>query len=379
MKIATFHYSKKEGWSIKTFPELDSENTLVLAFCAPEFFSITDVFEQLKTAYPNSIIAGCSTAGEIYKDSIHDHSISVSVTKFEKGKIKHVTQKISNAQESQKIGNIIADKLNSDDLKGIFVLSDGLIVNGTKLVQGLKENVNENIIITGGLAADGSQFNKTWTLHNAMPTHNSISAIGFYGNDINIGYGSMGGWDIFGPEKLITRSNGNILYEIDGEPALAVYKKYLGERAKDLPSSGLLFPLSIRESTTSQHKIVRTILAIDENEQSITFAGDIPQGWYTQLMKANFDRLIEAASLAGKLASSEINYPGKTLNLAISCVGRRLVLGERTPEEVEATIENLGTDPYLIGFYSYGEISPSGLKTSDLHNQTMTLTSISEK
>ncbi|MBS0287805.1 MAG: FIST C-terminal domain-containing protein [Proteobacteria bacterium] len=379
MKVETFHYKKVGGWSVKSFPPLDSENTLILAFCAPEFFNNCSPLQDLKKAYPLSKIAGCSTAGEILDDTINDHSISVAVTKFEKSQIKIINKNIDEVSQSKNIGKSLTECLKGENLKGIIVLSDGLIVNGTELVKGIKENLDPRVIITGGLAGDGNKFQRTWTLQNEKPVYNGITAIGLYGKDIEIGFGSKGGWDIFGPEKLITRSQGNILYEIDGEPALAIYKKYLGDRAKDLPASGLLFPLSIRESSASENKVVRTILGIDENNQSMIFAGDIPQGWYAQLMKANFDRLVEAASIASKLATSEIKMPQETLNLAISCVGRRLVLGERTIEEVEASLENLGKNPAMIGFYSYGEISPSGLLSSDLHNQTMTLTIINEK
>jgi hypothetical protein len=200
-----------------------------------------------------------------------------------------------------------------------------------------------------------------------------------YGDSIEIGYGSKGGWDSFGPERLITRSQGNVLYEIDGQPALSLYKKYLGDRAKDLPAAGLLFPLAIREKPLSENQVVRTILSTDESKQSITCAGDVPQGWTAQLMRANLDRLIEGASIAGQLAKSQIVSPKNYLGIAISCVGRRLVLGERTEEEIEASLDMLGTNSSLVGFYSYGEISPSGLNACDLHNQTMTLTAISEK
>jgi hypothetical protein len=378
MQVKTFHYKKNTGWSINQFPALDSKDTLVLAFCAPEYFDNPEPLIELRAAYPQSCIAGCSTAGEIYNDTIYDNSISVAVTKFEKSKVNIVTVDIHNAAQSFEAGEKLAQSLKKDNLKSIIVLSDGLSVNGSALVEGLKMNLNPSVIITGGLAGDGSNFKKTWILHQDKFFHNSITAIGLYGNDIEIGYGSKGGWDIFGTERLITHSEGNVLYEIDGQPALTIYKKYLGDKAKDLPSSGLLFPLAISEKPLSKNQVVRTILAVNEENQSLTFAGDIPQGWYAQLMKANFDRLIEGASVAGHLAMSQIHVPQNTLNLAISCVGRRLVLGERSEEEVEASLEALGKDAALIGFYSYGEISPSGLGGCDLHNQTMTLTSISE-
>jgi hypothetical protein len=216
-------------------------------------------------------------------------------------------------------------------------------------------------------------------MHEGRPQSGFVTAIGFYGSHIHVGHGSQGGWDIFGPERLVTRSKANILYELDGKPALALYKEYLGAKSAELPASGLLFPLQIRAKSQDENKLVRTILAIDEEAQSLTFAGDIPEGWRAQLMKANFDRLIDGASIATKEMQSHLNGAKNSLVIAISCVGRRLVLRHRAEEEVEAILTGLPSDAQQMGFYSYGEICPNGkISNCELHNQTMTLTCISE-
>src|SRR5205085_1989348 len=177
------------------------------------------------------------------------------------------------------------------------------------------------------------------------------------GDRLKVGYGSLGGWDPFGPERLITRSKGNILYELDGQSALALYKKYLGDYAQDLPASALLFPLSLR-TNESDRGVVRTILAVNEDEQSMTFAGDVPEGAYASLMKANFERLIDGASMAAKTSYEAIGSSSPDLAILISCVGRKLVLKQRIEEEVEGVRDILGDHTVLTGFYSYGEISP---------------------
>jgi len=191
-----------------------------------------------------------------------------------------------------------------------------------------------------------------------------------------VGHGSKGGWDSFGPERRVTRSQGNILFELDGKPALELYKGYLGERASGLPATALLFPLALRMAEGEQRQLVRTVLAVDEAAQSLTFAGDIPQGSLAQLMRANFDRLIDGAQEAAERIGAQGGGPA--LSIAISCVGRRLVLGERTEEEVEATLHALPEGTQQVGFYSYGEIGPFASGTCDLHNQTMTLTVLQE-
>ncbi len=379
MQLKIIQFNKSSGWSAKPSSALDSENTLILNFFSPEYINNTEPFRELKKSFPKAIMAGCSTSGEIHDNGVFDGSISTAILHFEKSNIKMITIDITDPSQSFATGKAIAEALKREGLKAVFILSDGLVVNGSSLTQGIRSLIEKDVIITGGLAGDGNDFKKTFILKNGLPTTQCVSAIAFYGDDITINYGSEGGWDIFGPERFITRSKDNVLYEIDGQPALALYKKYLGDQASKLPASGLRFPLGISQKPFSKAQVVRTILAINEEEQSMTFAGDMPEGWYAQLMRANNDRLVEGAIIAGQLAKGNQTDNSDTLAIAISCVGRRLVLGERTEEEIEATHEILGNEMPLIGFYSYGEISPSKIGTCDLHNQTMTLTTFGER
>lgn len=381
MELQTLKYTKKTGWS-EQFKNLDSENTLILVFAAPEFIDNPTPIKELHNHFPKSKMIGCSGAGEISQSVILDNSLVVSIVKFAKTSITIVKSSIHDAQDSFKSGEKIATDLSKNKLKSIFVLSDGLKVNGTELVKGLNSVAKKDVVITGGLAGDGKRFEQTWAIFNGEVLTNTVVAAGFYGDYVQVGHASKGGWDMFGPERRVTRSKGNILYELDGQPALKLYKEYLGERAQGLPATGLLFPLAIRKDDGDTHQLVRTILAVDENEQSLTFAGDIPMGYLAQLMRANFDRLIASASEAGDVAIQrmlkEKSNAGPVLAIAISCVGRRLLLGERTEEETESMLETLPAGSKQVGFYSYGELSPYATGNCDLHNQTMTVTTISE-
>ncbi|WP_115705103.1 FIST signal transduction protein [Legionella sainthelensi] len=385
MEIKAFQFFKKKGWSLKEFPELDSANTLVLIFAAPEFYDFHEPILQLADFYSQSKIVGCSTAGEIFGNYLFDHSIAVVVAKFTHTTLKLAKALVNQSNESKNTGMLIAEQLKDTHLRSIFVLSDGLNVNGSELVKGLNTaKESNNLIITGGLAGDGSNFKRTWTIFNNKILDHYIVAVGFYGSKIQIGHASKGGWDIFGPIRRITRSEANILYELDYRPALQLYKEYLGEKASELPSSGLLYPLAIHDPNAHDDtQLVRTILAVNENERSLVFAGDIPTGWHAQLMHANFDRLIDSAHEAGNLAnnrmlSNGLEKLGPVLAIDISCVGRRLLLGARTEEEIESTFSALPEGSTQIGFYSYGELSPFSVGNCELHNQTMTITTIHE-
>jgi len=183
---------------------------------------------------------------------------------------------------------------------------------------------------------------------------------------------------VFGPEREITRAEANVLHELDGQPALDLYKRYLGEDAAGLPGSALLFPLRIYPADKPDEAIVRTVVGIDETARTMIFAGDMPKGYRAQLMRGNFDRLIQGAANAAEQANGE--HDGERVAILVSCIGRKLLLGQRIREEVEAVNDIFGGDAHLTGFYSYGEVSPHAVTgCAELHNQTMTITVLSEK
>ena len=377
MKTRQHHYVNATWNTIES--NINAENCqLVLAFGSPALISDSKIMSHLKSIYPQASIVMASTAGEIFKGEVYDDSIVATAIELEKTEIKSIVTKISDHKNSYEAGIYLYDQVKRNDLNGIFIISDGTIVNGDELVEGLRFNNISNIPITGGLAGDGARFQKTFTGLNETPNQGNIIAIGFYGKNLLIGHGSMGGWEEFGLERTITKSNKNILQEIDSQQALDLYKKYLGEYAKELPGSALLFPLSMKTKNTEK-VLIRTILAVDDNEKSMVFAGNIPEGNKVKLMRANFDNLIDASSSAAKDSLTSLNNHQPDLTIMISCVGRKIILGERVWEEVKNAEDVIGMDSKILGFYSYGGISPLTKGTScELHNQTMTMTTFTE-
>lgn len=378
MFVSCHQYSAQSGWDAIPNDDLDSENTLVMVFGPSDYSLVEPGLIKLKKEFKLSKLIGCSTSGEIYGKSVNDNSLVVAVIKLEKSRILVTSHQLKDKEDSRRIDERIALDLNSTDLKGVLVLSDGLHVNGSELVKGIADNLASDINVTGGLAGDGQRFEKTWTMVDGEIKDNNVTAVGFYGAHVHVECRFGGGWDVLGPERLVTKAESNVLYALDGQPALDLYKKYLGERASGLPATGLLFPLSIRNSDEYKDITVRTILGINEADNSITFAGDIPQGSKVRLMRANYDRLIDGASDGARLLNIDDLKEKEFICFAISCVGRRLVLGQRTDEELEAVNDELPLKNKLVGFYSYGEISTDHNQRCDLHNQTMSLTAVWE-
>lgn len=350
---------------------------LVLAFGSVN--ALQEGALALAQAFPDAHKAGCSTAGEISGTGVSDASLVVTALAFAHSRVVQFCTELRDMEDSQAAGRRLARGLEPNGLRAILVFGQGVQINGSAVLLGMGEVVGNSVPITGGLAGDGGAFVQTWVLDDQGVSSNRLVCIGLYGPELHLSHGSAGGWSPFGPARKVTRSAHNILYELDGESALAVYKRYLGEHAKGLPASGLLFPFAMLGQNHNALGLIRTILGVNDTDGSLTLAGDIDPDGYLQLMHAGTDALVDGAQAAAEAAHGSPAAVGQSLALLVSCVGRKLVMGGRVDEEVEAVGAVFGPNTALTGFYSNGEISPfkhgEGCK---LHNQTMTISYLFE-
>lgn len=377
MKIVQAYKLEDNSWKYLHAKE-ELKNPLVLVFANRMLLEKSEIFDEIKKEFPYEHIVFGSTSGEIIDNNVFDDSIVVTAIEFEKSSFQIRTANILDYnKDAKKLGTYLYEEMPKENLKHLFVLSEGSFVNGSSLIEGLEENIKNSIPISGGMCGDDAKFEKTLASYKVQPKEGEVILIGFYGETLEISFASFGGWSTFGPERIITKSEGNILYEIDDQPALDLYKKYLGDKADQLPQASLLYPLNVTpEGKTAP--VVRTILGIDNEKQSMTLAGDVPVNSKVQLMMASVDAIAEGASIAAELAMKDRNNKPQ-LALLVSCVGRKLVMNQRVEEEIEHVQEVIGEQTAITGFYSYGEMAPfSGNTFCDLHNQTMTLTLISE-
>ncbi len=350
---------------------------LVLAFGGVEPLRAAAL--GLSEAFPDAHRVGCSTAGEISQQGVQDGSVVVTALHFDATRVEQFSTVLGSMEDSFDAGRRLAQGLPSIDLRAVLIFGQGVKINGSAVLAGMTEVLGAAIPITGGLAGDAGAFVQTWVLDNQGVSDDRLCCIGLYGSRLQFAHGSFGGWSPFGPARKVTRSDNNVLYELDGESALAVYKRYLGEHAKGLPASGLLFPFAMLGEDHTEVGLIRTILGVDEEAGSLTLAGNIDPDGYLKLMHASTDALVDGAEAAAEAAKTMLAQDGEGLALLVSCVGRKLVMGGRVDEEVEAVGDVFGQKATLAGFYSYGEISPFAPAVEcKLHNQTMTITYINE-
>jgi hypothetical protein len=377
MKIEQLSWQKGEVW-ISHSPETHvNAPQLVVVFGAREILDTDEPLAGLRARFPDARIVGCSTAGEIRGSHVHDGGVVASALEFSKVTVREQFETPSSPEDVRAAGARLAHSLTAPDLRHVIVFSDGLHINGSELVEGLAAAMPPGVSVTGGLSADGSNFTRTLVVSGGRAHDGGFVGVGLYGDALRVGYGSQGGWEPFGPRRLVTRSEHNLLLELDGEPALEIYRRYLGPHAAGLPASGLLFPLSI-ELPGESRPIVRTILGVDEARGGLVFAGDVPVGVKAFLMRARLDGLVDGAiGAATTCRAACLEEP--EFAMLVSCVGRRLVMHQRTEEEIEGVRQVIGAHALVTGFYSYGEISAFDMDSRFiLHNQTMTITTLAE-
>ena len=378
MLVERLRWQAQCGWrGGETFSSAD----FVLYFGSADRIEAAAAPAALAERFPRALLLGCSTAAGIL-DGFRDETGLVGVAcRLQDSHVRLVEADVPSASCSAEAGRQLGEALRGEALAGVFVLSDGVHVNGSAITSAIAAALGKSVPVTGGLAADGAKFVRTTVGAGQTARSGRAAALGFYGKAIRMGHASGGGWDPFGPRRRITRADGCTLAELDGKAALSLYEKYLGQEAAGLPGTALFFPLLIWDPEDPSQTRVRTVLSIDPSAGTMTFAGDIPQGWGAQLMRGSFDRLVDHAGRAGTLAHASLNRPtgSQALALLVSCVGRHMLLGQRTDEELHAVAEALGPDVTQVGFYSHGEIAPNAVcREAILQNQTMVVTLLAE-
>ena len=378
---ATFHGGALTAADLSALAA--SEPQCVLVFGAPE--ALVQSAQALAEAFGGAQRLGCSTAGEISSQGVSDGALVVTALRFDRVQVRQASTELGGMADSRAAGQRLAQQLPADGLRAVLVLGQGVQINGSAVLAGLVETLAPGVQVGGGLAGDGVAFGQTWVLDNLGVSDKRIACVGLYGEALLVSRGSFGGWSPFGPARKVTRCDNNLLLELDGEPALDVYKRYLGQHAKVLPSSGLLFPFAMLGEDHNEVGLIRTILGVDEQRSSLTLAGEIDPNGYLRLMHASADALVDGAATAAKSAkaaqaAAQAPAPDAAgLALLVSCVGRKLVMGGRVNEELEAVAQVLGPRVTLAGLYAYAEMGPHGADAScELHNQTMTITYLSE-
>ena len=355
------------------------EPDLLLVFGPSE--RLVELAPLLAVFFPDACRVGCSTALAICTEGVEEAGCVITAVRFDTSGIVDVSQRLVGKESSFETGRRLGEALPANNLRLVLLLGQGVGVRGSALVDGVNSVLGGRVPVLGGLASRAEGYYQTSVLDASGCRGETVVALGLYGEKLRFGFGVLGGWSPFGPARKVTRCEGNVLYELDGEPALEVYRRYLGDYARDLPGIGHFFPFAMLDKNHDEIGLIRSLLAVDEKTGGLKFAGEIEPDGYLRMMHANTDKLVGGAEAAAEAAKRMLPCNGayRGLVFMVSCVGRDYVMGERVEEEVDSVAAAFGKDAVVTGFYSFGEISPPGPGlSSKLHNQTVMVAYLDE-
>jgi hypothetical protein len=380
MLVEASHWSARTGWKREN-GTVSEKADLVLYFGDRDLLRDGEAFEGLRAAYPGAHVVGGSTGATILGKTFNPHNAVAVALRFARTRVALATTVVPDKASSRAAGEELARALAAPDLAAVFVLADGMSINGSLLTAGLKGVLGEACPISGGMTGDAGEYTQALVGADTAPSSKVAAAVGLYGSSLRVSYGRGCGWDAFGPRRRITRSDGNVLYELDGKPAFELYERYLGDEFGNGVPAGVLFPLLMAHPDRPERSFVRAALGLDQSAAAMTLAGNVPEGWMARLMRGSLDRLSLAAAQAAREMRDGMpaTVDGDRLAVMVSCTGRMLLMGQRTIEEVDAAAQEIPADVHCVGFYSYGEIAPTAApEHAELHNQTMTITGLAE-
>jgi hypothetical protein len=343
-------------------------------FCTPRS-GVEELIKGVCEGAGTDQIIGCSTSGEISSSGLSINSavlggIASDCLDFEIVTVQGLKK------DSEAAGRQLAESFSSTP-RLLQIFSDGLTGNGCAILRGIANVFGDSVPVNGGAAGDNGEFVKTLQFCRDRVYSDAVCGIAFYG-DFRLGIGVQSGWAPIGLSKQVTRACGNIVFELNGEPALDVYERFLGQHAKKLPAIGVEYPLGFLKSSADKnqadHYILRATMSVDRAKRSILFAGEIPEGAIVNMTCGDKTSILEAAGTAAREAISGIGNATPEIIFCYSCMARKIVLGRRTEEEITRIRAEFDSRIPMIGFYTYGEFCPVGRKSSNyMHNETVTL------
>lgn len=351
--------------------------TFIMLFASPTVYNQEELVTALKSLDPSVVVIGCSTAGEITSAGGSLDS-SVALMTIFADQMKFVSGIGNNIKEDARgAGKELAQSIMGIDGKprAAIVLPDGLAGNGADIVRGVLDVFGQDFMVAGGSAGDDYLFKQTYEYYGDKVVSGSVVGVGLYGN-FAFGVGVRHGWIPIGSSRIATKSEGNVLYELDGKPAIQIYEENFGkernlvDKTEPLARLAITYPLGIPAPNKDGY-LIRDPITVDDRG-AITCAAEIPQGSEVSIMIGSTEEAIDAAEDAARKALAQVE--GRPIRAAFlfNCIARKKLLMAKKQTEIDRIQGILGKDVPLIGFYTYGEQAPLGgeIITCSFHNET---------
>ena len=325
------------------------------------------ILTAIEAEFPGLPLVGCTTDGEV-SSALSFQEDSVALLLFAGDGLvagAGVGTDLSTDPHAAARAAIEAAGIEGRTPQLCVVFPESLTTSAVSVVAALNEALPEGTALVGGTAGDQWRFDGTNQFCGAKVYSDSLPVLLLYG-DFKIGVGVQSGWNPIGERGAVTKAEGGVVYEVDGDSALAFYHRYFGDQVRPSPE----YPIGVFDNQGGAFYL-RAPLAFNDEDGSVTFAGDVPHGAEVQITAAAHEDIVAACEKSIRSALEQMNGAKARGALVISCAARKQLLGTRTGKEHEILRGVLGDDVPLVGFYSYGEIAPhGGVPLADFHNET---------
>lgn len=312
------------------------------------------ILQEIDRAFPDIELIGCTTDGELSSVlEFQQDSIVLTVFYGEGVEIRAaVGRNIS--QDPEGIARATAAAVKREfnlPIRLAIALPESLTTSAVSILRGLEAGLGDNIPLFGGAAAEPREVQRTYQFYKTEVFSDAVPILLFAG-DIQFSHGLASGWQPMGKRSQITKVDKNIIYEIDGKPALDFYHHYLNDYKPDSAYPLAVFPPG------EERFFLRGAISYDLEEGSVKVSGDVPEQSIVQITDTTLEDVVNAS--AASFAEAWKNYAGTEPKAALcfSCAWRRWVMGTRANEEYQALAPALQDKIPASGFYTYGEVAP---------------------
>ena len=351
--------------------------TIAVAFIsiAQDREAICHLFEEQQIDIFGSTTAGEFTDGEIGEESA---AIMLLDLKKEHYRVVHVE---TGDEDTLKIAKSVGRQgLDTFSNPAFIIASGGISTDGEMIIRGIEQAVGPKVTIFGGLAGDDFKMSGTYVFTNGKYSINGLVAIILDEDKVNVKGLATSGWEPVGTVRTITKSEGNVVYTIDDQPALDVVIKYMGvnrniDEWKDvIINVGSEFPMQLQRENAEP--VIRAPLFANKEDRSLVCAGSVPQGSKIRFSLPPDDSVIEKVVNECATVKKE-EMENADAMIMFSCKARHLSLGPMVGDEIDQVKDVWGAP--LVGFFSYGEMGKATKGKHEFHNNTCSLVLLSEK
>ncbi|MDX1547573.1 MAG: FIST N-terminal domain-containing protein [Rhodothermales bacterium] len=337
------------------------------------------LLDGVEARYPGLQLIGGTTHGELSSEGFAEDSVALMLFHSERVAFRAGVGEGVRADPEGAARRAVAtakEGLTQPVRLGLTV-PEGLGLDMKVVTDTLHAAIGPDASVCGGLAGDQIRFEQTYQFCNGRVYSDAVPVLLFTG-PLRVATGVASGWVPMGEAHRLTKTEGQTIIEIDGEPAREVWDRYFGSFAiRGSRNQFAIYPDGAEGNTSREFYLCAP--SHFQEDGSLVMLNPVIQDARLRFTDATREQVLEGAGTSA--AAARAGYEGTPdAALVFSCAGRHAWLGTQIGRELGLLQEHIGTAVPAVGFYTYGEICPlPGAPTPYTHGTTFVTVLIGEE